>query len=150
MKVDLARIRELVSVVAESRVTELTVRGPEGTITVCRNLNHAPATNGTPTAIVESNGEPASAPAVAAQATEGKIAVRSPAVGFVRLQLGTSANSKLEVGDMVNDQQLVCIVESMNVPMEVHAPFAGRLAAIDVQAEQPVEYGETLMWIDPT
>ena len=105
--------------------------------------------NGASPSTVESNGTPASEPAIDAPVTEEKIAVRSPAVGFVRLQLGTAANSKMEVGDLVDDRQLVCIVESMNVPMEVHAPCAGRLAAIDVQVDQPVEYGETLMWIAP-
>lgn len=150
MKVDLARIRELVAVVAESRVTELTVRGPEGTITVCRNLPHAPAANGGSPALGEANGASAPEPPAAASSVEEKIAVRSPAVGFVRLQLGTAANSKLEVGDLVNDQKLVCIIESMNMPMEVHAPCAGRIANIDVQAEQPVEYGQPLMWIEPT
>ena len=150
MKVDLARIRELVAVVAESRVTELTVRGPEGTITVCRSMTPTPAANGASPSMVASNGAPASEPSAAAPVTEERIAVRSPAVGFVRLQLGTAANSKLEIGDLVNDQQLVCIVESMNVPMEVHAPCAGRLAAIDVQVEQAVEYGQPLMWIEPT
>jgi biotin carboxyl carrier protein len=149
MKVDLARIRELVSVVAESRVTELTVRGPEGTITVCRNMPQQPAANGATPVIVESNGSSAAEPPVSAPPAPEKIAVRSPAVGYLRLQLGTAANSKLEVGDLVNDQQLVCVVESMNVPMEVHAPCAGRLASIDVQAEQPVEYGQALMWIEP-
>lgn len=149
MKVDLARVRELVEVVQASRVTELSVKGPGGTITVRRSLSSAPppAAAGAP-----SNGSaPASEAPVETEETAGTVVtVRSPAVGYVRLQLGTAANTRLEVGDLVNDQQLLCIISSMNVPTEVVAPRAGRIAAFHVKADQPVEYGQRLLDIEPT
>lgn len=149
MKVDLARVRELVEVVQASRVTELSVKGPGGTITVRRSLSSAPP----PAAgAVPSNGSaPASEAPAETEETAGTIVtVRSPAVGYVRLQLGTAANTRLEVGDLVNDQQLLCIISSMNVPTEVVAPRAGRIAAFHVKADQPVEYGQRLLEIEPT
>lgn len=150
MKVDLARVRELVEVVQASRVTELSVKGPGGTITVRRSLSSAPPPAAAGPAPSNGSAPASEAPAETDETAGTIVTVRSPAVGYVRLQLGTAANTRLEVGDLVNDQQLLCIISSMNVPTEVVAPRAGRIAAFHVKADQPVEYGQRLLEIEPT
>jgi biotin carboxyl carrier protein len=54
------------------------------------------------------------------------------------------------VGDVVERDEVVCIVESMRIPNEVHAPSAGRIASILAEEDEPVEYGRALMEIDTT
>ncbi len=148
MTVDLVRVRELVAAVQSSRVTELTVKGPQGAVTVRRAVvASTPAVS-----VAAANGKPIAAVAIESldPPQPSSLTVRSLGVGFVKLQLGTAANTRIEEGDLVNDQQLLCIIASMNVATEIFAPCAGRIARIEVKPDQPVEYGQPLLVIEPT
>ena len=49
--------------------------------------------------------------------------------------------------DNVSEGDVVCIVEAMKMMNEIKSEFSGKVLSINVENEQPVEYGQTLFKI---
>jgi len=79
-----------------------------------------------------------------ALALSGVVQVVAPCVGVFR-----APKKPLAVGDEVREKQLVGAVESLRVPNEVYAPIGGRVASLSVVGGQGVEWGQTLLEIEP-
>jgi acetyl-CoA carboxylase biotin carboxyl carrier protein len=73
----------------------------------------------------------------------------SPIVGTFYRAPTPGADSFAEENDIVEKGQVLCIVEAMKVMNEVESDVRGRIVAILVQNNQPVEYGEPLFLIEP-
>ena len=56
----------------------------------------------------------------------------------------------VEVGDRISNGQTVCIVEAMKLMNDIDAEVAGEVMEIVIANGEPVEYGQTLMWINPS
>jgi acetyl-CoA carboxylase biotin carboxyl carrier protein len=61
---------------------------------------------------------------------------------------GTVWQVRVNVGDAVEEGQVLVVLESMKMEMPVESPSAGRVAAILVQSGQAVEEGEVLLTLD--
>ena len=61
---------------------------------------------------------------------------------------GTVWKIQVKVGDHVDEEQSVVILESMKMEMPVESPASGRVASIAVSEGQPVEEGEVLLTIE--
>lgn len=92
--------------------------------------------------------EPAAAPA-AKKDRKDLTAIRSPIVGTFYRAPASDAPSYVEVGDIIKPGQVVCIVEAMKLMNEIEADVAGRVVQISVKNEDPVEYNQELMLIEP-
>ena len=88
---------------------------------------------------------PAPAPA---EAPAGK-AILSPMVGTFYRSPAPDADPFVEVGDVIEVGQTVCIIEAMKLMNEIEAETKGRVAQILVENAQPVEFGQKLFVIDP-
>jgi len=76
-------------------------------------------------------------------------AIRSPIVGTFYRASSPDAPPYLEVGDIIKPGQVVCIVEAMKLMNEIESDVAGRVMQILVKNEDPVEYNQELMLIEP-
>jgi oxaloacetate decarboxylase alpha subunit len=76
-------------------------------------------------------------------------AVLSPMVGTFYRAPAPDADPFIEVGDVVEVGQTVCIIEAMKLMNEIEAETKGRVAQILVENAQPVEFGQKLFLIDP-
>lgn len=94
--------------------------------------------------IFESDGE-ADDEAGGEPAEKSTVEVRASLVGIFR----AAAKPRATVGDTVREGQVVGAIEALNVLNEVEAPSAGRVQEILVSDGQPVEYGQTLLVLDP-
>jgi acetyl-CoA carboxylase biotin carboxyl carrier protein len=56
----------------------------------------------------------------------------------------------VEVGDRIGTGQTVCIIEAMKLMNEIEADVSGQVMEIVVANGEPVEYGQTLLWVDPS
>ncbi len=54
---------------------------------------------------------------------------------------------KCKTGDLVENQQILCIIEAMKMEYSVKAPFKGKVKTINKLEGQQVQLGETLMEI---
>ncbi|HVW28622.1 MAG TPA: acetyl-CoA carboxylase biotin carboxyl carrier protein subunit [Polyangiaceae bacterium] len=61
---------------------------------------------------------------------------------------GTVWKIQVKVGDHVEEEQPVVILESMKMEMPVESPAAGRVTIIAVSEGQAVEEGEVLLTIE--
>jgi len=59
------------------------------------------------------------------------------------------ADPYVEVGDMVEVGQTVCIIEAMKLMNEIESEFRGRVVKILAENAQPVEFGQKLFLIEP-
>ena len=54
----------------------------------------------------------------------------------------------VNVGDSVNAETTICIIEAMKVFNEIPAGVSGKVVAVLVDNEEPVEFGKRLFKID--
>jgi oxaloacetate decarboxylase alpha subunit len=143
------RIREIVRVVQESGVAEVTIEESGMRVTVRRQPEAgaapplAPAPMGTEQPLLEL--EPASAPSV----TNGFVRVEAPMVGTFYRASQPGAPPFVEEGDAVAAGQTLCILEAMKLMNEIKAELEGVVRKIHVQNAQPVEFGQLLFELEP-
>jgi len=73
--------------------------------------------------------------------------VTSPMVGTFYSSAAPDQPSFVKVGDKVNEQTVVCIIEAMKVMNEVKAGVSGTVAEVLADNAQPVEFGTRLLRI---
>ncbi len=61
---------------------------------------------------------------------------------------GTVWEIRVQVGDTVEEEDVLIVLESMKMEMPVEAPEAGRVASIAVEKGQAVEEGEVLLTLE--
>jgi oxaloacetate decarboxylase (Na+ extruding) subunit alpha len=140
------RIRDLIRIVQESGIGEVTVEEGETRITVRRSDERAEV----PVATV---GAPAVGPGAEAQITEpsgdGMIRIEAPMVGTFYRASEPGAAPFVEVGDPVEAGQTLCILEAMKLMNEVKADSEAIVRRICVENAEPVEYGQLLFELEP-
>jgi acetyl-CoA carboxylase biotin carboxyl carrier protein len=91
---------------------------------------------------------PPSRPAAAA-VPPGMAVVKAPMVGTFYRAPSPGAPPFVELGDRVQPDTVVCIIEVMKLMNTIHAEAAGVVREIRVDNSQPVEFGQVLLVIDP-
>jgi oxaloacetate decarboxylase alpha subunit len=137
------RIREVVRIVQETGVGEITIEEDGTRVSVRRTAEqtYAPAAPVAP----PTEGElPPAAPR-----DNGNVRVESPMVGtFYRAPAPGSA-SFVEEGDAVAPGTTLCILEAMKLMNEVKSEVEGIVRKIHVGNGEPVEYGQLLFELEP-
>jgi oxaloacetate decarboxylase alpha subunit len=142
------RIRELIELVQESGIGELTVEEGELRITVRRSEHTGGAEAGpvaAPVAAAPGEEVPAAAPAAA----NGLVRVQSPMVGVFYRAPDPTSTPFVEVGDTVAAGQTLCLLEAMKLFNEVTSEIDAVVRSICVENAQPVEYGQVLFELEP-
>jgi len=80
---------------------------------------------------------------------EGLVTVDSPMVGTFYASPGPGASPFVQVGDTVDANQVVCIVEAMKIMNEVVSKVPAIVERILVRNGEPVEYGQPLIAVRP-
>ena len=76
------------------------------------------------------------------------VAVRSPLIGLFYRAASPDSPSFVELGDLVQEGQTVCIVEAMKVFNEIKAEWSGRVVAIPAENGKLVQAGEPLVVLE--
>lgn len=164
----LAEIRELIKLVADTKVAELEVQKGETRVrirlsipaefTTAAPIYHAvPVPAATPVEAPAANPAlPLQTPSVSSRApqasgppSDGTVLVKSPIVGTFYESSAPGTPPFVRVGETVQPGKVLCIIESMKLMNEIEAEVAGVVEAKLVPNGQPVEYGEALFVIRP-
>lgn len=73
--------------------------------------------------------------------------INSPMVGTFYASSSPDSPAFVQVGDKVNDDGIVCIVEAMKLFNEIEAEVSGEIVEILVKDGQLVEYGQPLFLV---
>ena len=137
------RIREVVRIVQESGIGEVTIE-EEGMRVSVRNVadSEAPASDA-PLAIPEPSAAPRPRP------SNGLVQIESPMVGTFYRAPEPGAPHFVEEGDVVAPGQTLCVLEAMKLMNEVKAEVEAVVRRIHVENAQPVEFGQVLFDLEP-
>jgi oxaloacetate decarboxylase alpha subunit len=140
------RIRELVRIVQETGVGEITVEEHGMRVSVRRTADAAPSV---PAPVpVGSSFEESELPPVASL-DNGLVRIESPMVGTFYRAPQPGAPPFVEEGDAVAAGQTLCILEAMKLMNEVKAELEGVVRAIHVGNAEAVEFGQLLFELEP-
>jgi len=90
----------------------------------------------------------AATPVPAAVEEKGSV-VTSPIVGTFYRAPSPDAAPYVEVGQVVEKGQVLCIVEAMKLMNEIEAEYRCKIVRIAKENAQPVEFGEALFVVEP-
>jgi oxaloacetate decarboxylase (Na+ extruding) subunit alpha len=145
------RIREIVRIVQESGVGEVTIEDAGLRVTVRRTPGLAedlPAGGQPAPAIDEEELTTAASPA-APPVDVDFVRIEAPMVGTFYRAPSPEAPPFVQEGDAVAVGQTLCILEAMKLMNEVKAEQEGIVRRIVPENAQPVEYGELLFELEP-
>jgi acetyl-CoA carboxylase biotin carboxyl carrier protein len=155
--VDIKDLKMLIKMVTETDITEFELENAEDKVVIKRGCNgaapqfqmqapvyqYAPAAPAAPAAAAAA---PAAAPAPA-EKEQGDV-VTSPIVGTFYRSPAPEAAPYVEVGQIVEKGQVLCIVEAMKLMNEIEAEFKCKIVKISKENAQPVEYGDALFVVE--
>ena len=158
MKID--EIKTIVKLMSENDLTEFRIECEDMHLCLKRGSNQ-------PAAVIPQNiiaapvAAPAPAPApapaasaVAAPAPAGEVVadaakvIESPIVGTFYRASSPGADAMVKVGDKVDPETVVCIIEAMKVMNEIKAEKSGVIKEILVENGQPVEFGQPIFVLE--
>lgn len=164
MQLDLHQLRELLTAIDQTNISELTLKSGDLELTVRKGTSFSdrlslpsddrsdpsefvspganPLDTTTITTAHKTSGTP---PTVSSKFEE----ILSPVVGTFYRAPAPDEPSFVEVGDRITSGQTVCIIEAMKVMNEIEAEVSGQIVEILIENGEPVEYNQPLMLVDP-
>jgi len=138
---DMDRLREIVRLLKDENLSEITIAEGESRVTVRQHL----AREARPIEPAASSQEPDRTPAAPA----GTISITAPLVGTFYRRATPEADPFVDPGQIVHPGDTVCIIEAMKVMNEIKAEVAGRVRSVLAEDGAAVEYGQMLFVLDP-
>ena len=149
---DIRKVKKLIEMLENSNLEEIEIQEGEESVRLVKSngtLSNTPATqsievpqNSAPVASLEE-----SQSEVMSQETEEGNFITSPMVGTFYASASPGAKPFINVGDLVTEGDVVCIVEAMKMMNEIKSEFSGKVVSIKVENSEPVEYGQALFEI---
>ena len=152
-------IKSLIKMVTETDITEFELETAGEKIRIERgktpeHVSYAiPQAVSTPqmlaqTILTPSQEKPLPTPAVEAESDRSQT-ITSPIVGTMYRSPAPDAPPYVEIGQIVEKGQVLCIVEAMKLMNEIPSDLDGEVARIYVENGNPVEFGQKLFAIRP-
>jgi oxaloacetate decarboxylase (Na+ extruding) subunit alpha len=141
------RIRELVRIVQETGIGEVTIEESGLRVSVRRSDERSNDVGPGETPLVV--GEAAEGGLPVAPSTNGLIRVEAPMVGTFYRAPQPGAPPFVEEGQPVGAGQTLCILEAMKLMNEVKSEVEAIVRVIHVENAEPVEFGQLLFELEP-
>jgi len=125
----------------ESDLSEIEVSQGEESVRISRGNSNSIAVNN----------QPGNANIEKVIETQAKITgheIKSPIVGTFYRKPNPEKPPFINVGDIIEKGDVICIVEAMKMMNEIKSDFSGKVISIAVEDGQPVEFDQTLLIIE--
>jgi len=158
---DIKQIQELVKLINKSNIGELSIEKDDFKITIKQKKQPAqqfvtpvsqqfipqqalpqvnqPATTGAASKAAESS----------APKADNLLTIKSPMIGTFYRQSGPDKPLFVNVGDEVEEGQVVCIIEAMKLFNEIESEVSGTIVKVLVDDASPVEFDQPLFLVEP-
>ncbi len=157
---NLKELKELIELISEKGFAEFEIERQGFRLRICRFQEAAPQLfQPAPAPVIISQAIPAGAPVMhepGKQETPPPAqpepapqlhVIKSPIVGTFYRSPSPSSPPFVNVGDRIEPETVVCIIEAMKLMNEIQAEISGVIAEIYPQNGQAVEYGQPLFGI---
>lgn len=159
---NLKEIKELIKLISENGFTEFEIeregfrlrvsRGasPTSAVPIVVSQPFAPAS---PAALPPQSSQPEAAVVSQSEQAKQEAAdaslhiIKSPLVGTFYRSPSPNSDPFVRIGDRVEPDTIVCIIEAMKLMNNIQAEVTGEVAKIFVEDGQPVEYGQPLFGV---
>lgn len=153
---DIKEIKRIIELIKDNELSEFELQEEGFRISVKRKV-----AGGEPQVVVAPNtpqvvmqaaaaaAAPAAAPAPA-PAPSNLVEIKSPMVGTFYRSSSPEAEPYSSIGQDIDDESVVCIVEAMKVMNEIKAEVRGTIAKVLVNNAEAVEFGQPLFLVKPS
>ena len=151
---DIKHIKSLIALMVENDLDKLELEEGETHILLERGqppaVHNVPAVAPPPPAPpAGTHSEAAPAPLAEAPPEPTETFIRSPMVGTFYAGPDPESPAFVKVGDLVEPDTVVCLVEAMKVFNEIKAEVSGRVVKVLVSNAEAVEYDQPLFVVEP-
>jgi acetyl-CoA carboxylase biotin carboxyl carrier protein len=146
------KVKQLISIMNENDLSEIEIQEDANKIRLKKSeigYTHAISPVTTPS-IHPSKFEQEPLPHALSKESENFVEIISPMVGTFYRASSPGADPCVNVGDFVNEETVVCIIEAMKIMNEVKAETVGEIVEIIVSDGEAIEYGQSLFRVKPT
>ena len=161
MKLDHEDLNRLIDKISTSDIQEFSLEGEDFKLEIKRNLydktqftNSLVSNNSVDTQTISNQksindnvlkvNEPET-PQVSPPGRTGLTEITSPMVGTFYRAAAPGEDPFVEVGNIINVGQTICILEAMKLMNEIESEFNAEIVEILVENGTPVEFGQVLM-----
>lgn len=153
---DVKDLKVLIKMITETDITEFEMDNSEEKIIIKRGQKTEYVAVSAPAAAyavpqpmaAPVSSAPSTATAAVAVAEETGETINSPIVGTFYRSPAPDAAPYVEVGQVVEKGQVLCIVEAMKLMNEIEAEFRCKIVKICKENAQPTEYGDPLFVVE--
>jgi acetyl-CoA carboxylase biotin carboxyl carrier protein len=160
MTIDFKELGELLAAIASNNITELTLKNADFELTVTQG-NSLLSRGSISTTTAEINSQTISLPTPELQSLgldraapptiDTKwVEIKSPMVGTFYRSPAPDEPPFASIGDRIRVGQTVCIIEAMKLMNEIESELVGQVMEVLVENGQPIEFGQPLMYINPS
>ena len=152
---DLKEIQTLIKFISSSKVDEVAIEQKDFKIRIKRNAQTVTATVPKPVAVqevpvVQQAVTPLVKETAPTTSEDSKTEeIKSPMIGTFYRKSSPDKPVFVEVGDVIEKGQVICIIEAMKLFNEIESEVSGKIVKVLVDDSQPVEYEQPLFVVEP-
>ncbi len=142
------KVKQLISIMNENDLSEIEIQEDTNKIRLKKSetgYTHSLSPVATPSKL-----EQELPPHALTKESENLVEIISPMVGTVYRASAPGADPCVNVGDFVNEETVVCIIEAMKIMNEVKAETVGEIVDVIVSDGEAIEYGQPLFRVRPS
>jgi acetyl-CoA carboxylase biotin carboxyl carrier protein len=157
MTINFKELSELLAAIATNNITELTLKNADFELTVSQGHPQLSTISTTLVDVDRKPGLPVASESpqtavdrpITPAINKNWVEVKSPMVGTFYRSPAPDEPAFASIGDRLRVGQTVCIIEAMKLMNEIEAESAGQVMEVLVENGQPIEFGQTLMYVNP-
>ena len=142
---DIRKIKKLIEMLQESDLNEIEVSQGEESVRISRGNNNTVSTQ------MPLNNNPIQVPEIGKDEIQPEFSgnqIKTPIVGTFYRRPNPEKAAFINVGDIIEVGDVVCIVEAMKMMNEIKSEYSGKVVSIIAEDGQPVEFDQTLIIIE--
>ena len=142
---DIRKIKKLIEMLQDSDLNEIEVSQGEESVRISRDSNNTVSTQ------MPLKSNPIQVPEIGKEEIQPELSgnqIKTPIVGTFYRRPNPEKAAFINVGDIIEVGDVVCIVEAMKMMNEIKSEYSGKVVSIIAEDGQPVEFDQTLIIIE--
>tara|TARA_X000001036_G_scaffold133120_1_gene125971 strand:+ start:10818 stop:11249 length:432 start_codon:yes stop_codon:yes gene_type:complete len=142
---DIRKIKKLIEMLQDSDLNEIEVSQGEESVRISRDSNNTISTQ------MPLNSNPIQVPEIGKEEIQPELSgnqIKTPIVGTFYRRPNPEKAAFINVGDIIEVGDVVCIVEAMKMMNEIKSEYSGKVVSIIAEDGQPVEFDQTLIIVE--